>query len=68
VTCLDPAPAIARRVVELTGPPAARQDARSTQAVFTSGRAATPGLAAALARFGIGDITADPFDTPHLSA
>jgi glutamate racemase len=70
VTFLDPAPAIARRVVELTGlpaPPAPAAD-RPTQALFTSGRAPMPGLAAALARFGIGDIAADPFDTPHLSA
>jgi glutamate racemase len=68
VTFLDPALAIARRVVELTGPPAARPTDRPTRALFTSGRAPMPGLAAALARFGIGDIAADPFDTPHLSA
>jgi glutamate racemase len=49
VTFLDPAPAIARRVVDLLGPVPAPQRAGSTQAIFTSGRRP----AAALARFGI---------------
>jgi glutamate racemase len=49
VSFIDPAPAIARRVVNLIGPaqPAARPGA--ARAIFTSGR--TPGTL--LARFGI---------------
>jgi glutamate racemase len=66
VRFLDPAPAIARRVVELIGPATDHPPAAPTQAVFTSGRA--PGLAAALGRFGIGAVTAGRFDTPPLSA
>jgi glutamate racemase len=68
VTFLDPAPAIARRVVELIGPRTAGTRAPSTQAVFTSGRSPEPDLRAALARFGIGATGADRFDTPTLSA
>jgi glutamate racemase len=49
VNFIDPAPAIARRIVDLLGPAPARQDAGSTRATFTSGRVP----AAALARFGI---------------
>jgi glutamate racemase len=48
VNFIDPAPAIARRVVELLGP--AQGNVGSARAVFTSGRA--PEMA--LARFGIG--------------
>jgi hypothetical protein len=50
VNFLDPAPAIARRVVELLGEGSAPPSAGATRAIFTSGRAP----AAALARFGIG--------------
>jgi glutamate racemase len=50
VTFLDPAPAIARRVVELMGPPGEPPRTGSTRAIFTSGHAPK----AALARFGIG--------------
>jgi glutamate racemase len=49
----DPAPAIARRVVDLTGAPQHAQPAPA-QFVFSSGRKPSPALAAALARFGIG--------------
>jgi glutamate racemase len=66
VTFLDPAPAIARRVVELSGAAVERRAAAPTRAVFTSGVAPPPALAAALARFGIE--LADKFDTPSLSA
>ena len=54
VNWLDPAPAIARRVVDLLGPPepGAPPPARS---VFTSGRPPAPALAAALARFGLAE-------------
>jgi glutamate racemase len=65
---LDPAPAIARRVVELIGPVASLRPAAATQAVFTSGTAPMPALTAALARFGINAPAADKFDTPSLSA
>jgi glutamate racemase len=58
VTFLDPAPAIARRVKDLSGP----QESVGTQPnraptariVFTSGRTQSAALDAALARFGIG--------------
>jgi len=53
VNFIDPAPAIARRVVELLGPAAADGLAAPARAVFSSGRAPSPTLAAALARFGI---------------
>jgi glutamate racemase len=49
VAFVDPAPAIARRVGDLLGPPPAAASAGTTRAIFTSGRAP----AAALARFGI---------------
>jgi glutamate racemase len=49
VAWIDPAPAIARRVVQLAGPMAeAAEEARPGRAVFTSGRAPGPALAAAL--------------------
>ncbi len=53
VAYIDPAPAIARRVVELLGQAAAGVAGTGpAQIVFTSGRSPTPALAAALARFG----------------
>jgi glutamate racemase len=54
VNFIDPAPAIARRVVDLLGPAPAGQPAGTTRAVFTSGRAPV----AALARFGIRSVAA----------
>jgi glutamate racemase len=52
VTFVDPAPAIARRVVELMRP---KQGAEAPSAgiVFTSGQAPSPALAAVLTRFGL---------------
>lgn len=52
VSFVDPAPAIARRVTDLVGPP---QSGTSPAARigFTSGQAPQPALAAALARFGL---------------
>lgn len=50
VDWLDPAPAIARRVVDLVGPPDAAN--RPASFSFTSGRAPSPTLARALAGFG----------------
>ena len=68
VAFLDPAPAIARRVVELTGPATPREPPAPTRAVFTSGRAPSAASSAALAGFGIAEIGAGRFDTPTVSA
>jgi glutamate racemase len=54
VTFIDPAPAIARRVVELIGPMAHREPPPPARIAFTSGKAPSPALAAALGRFGFG--------------
>lgn len=65
---LDPAPAIARRVVELIGPDGGGKPGAAARVIFTSGRPAPPALKAALGRFGIRDIAAEGFDTPRVSA
>jgi len=52
VTFIDPAPAIARRVVDLIGP-AGSSKPLPVPILFTSGRPPSPKLAAALADFGI---------------
>jgi glutamate racemase len=59
VAWIDPAPAIARRVVDLLGegPPGERGTGR---ALFTSGKVPSPPLAAALAGFGIPSGAAAP--------
>jgi glutamate racemase len=49
VNFIDPAPAIARRVVDLLGPAQSPMQAGTARAIFTSGRAPAP----ALARFDI---------------
>jgi glutamate racemase len=49
VNFVDPAPAIARRVIDLLGPAAPQASAGSSWAIFTSGHAPQP----VLARFGI---------------
>jgi glutamate racemase len=54
VTFIDPAPAIARRVVDLSGPPAAEGTPPPARIVFTSGQVPSPPLGSALARFGLG--------------
>jgi len=54
VAFIDPAPAIARRVADLSGPQAGGGASGPAGIVFTSGRSPPPALAAALARFGIG--------------
>ena len=56
VDWVDPAPAIARRVVDLIGPPPSGAPAGDAGAVFSSGRAPAPALAAALSRWGIKQI------------
>jgi glutamate racemase len=53
VRWIDPAPAIARRVVALLGVGHGNGPAAAARAVFTSGRAPSPALAAALAAFGL---------------
>ena len=54
VTFIDPAPAIARRVVDLSGPKDGAEAGSAARIVFTSGRPPSAALGAALARFGIG--------------
>jgi len=68
VDFLDPAPAIARRVVELIGPPAEGKPGAPARVIFTSGRPASAALEASLARFGLRQIAAERFDTPRVSA
>jgi glutamate racemase len=65
VTFLDPAPAIARRVLELLGPPQGAAPAPATGGRFhcTSGRTPTGALAAALAGYGLGE-TPGSIDSP----
>jgi glutamate racemase len=67
VTFLDPAPAIARRVVDLIGPPVGRDAPKPAPIVFTSRQAPSPALVAALSRFGL-SATERGFDLPPLSA
>ena len=69
VAFIDPAPAIARRVVDLLGPAESRTPAAPAAAIFTAGRNLSDALIGTLSRFGIGKIAAlDAFDTPSLSA
>ncbi len=58
VKWVDPSPAIARRVMELLGPPPAASvtPPLPTRMIFTSGRTPSPALRRSLARFGIGQI------------
>jgi glutamate racemase len=66
VQFIDPAPAIARRALDLIGtPPQPAEGAQaptgaragaSAQILFTSGRGPSPALAAALAGFGLGEV------------
>jgi glutamate racemase len=53
VDWVDPAPAIARRVTDLIGPPPAGAPQGNAQIIFTSGEAPPPALAATLAQFGL---------------
>jgi glutamate racemase len=52
VAWIDPAPAIARRVIDLIGKPGSVRAAPG-RAIFTSGRAPPPALAKALNQFGL---------------
>jgi glutamate racemase len=65
VAFLDPASAIARRVVDLVGPSPANAPPGTAHLAFTSGRMPSPQLAAALAGFGL---TIPVVDTPALPA
>lgn len=53
VRWIDPAPAIARRVVELVGPASDASAPARAAAIFTSGRKPSADLAAALTQFGL---------------
>jgi glutamate racemase len=53
VTFIDPAPAIARRVLVLSGPGTGLAAGAAATMVFTSGRPASPALEATLKAFGI---------------
>jgi glutamate racemase len=55
VDFVDPAPAIARRVLGLLGAPSGEEPPAPPRAVFTSGRTPAPALAAALARLGFAE-------------
>jgi glutamate racemase len=68
VKFIDPAPAIARRVVELLGSTASAAGQPQALAVFTSGRLPNSALAAALAGYGLGGAALSPFDRPTLPA
>jgi glutamate racemase len=57
VRFIDPAPAIARRALELIGTPPSAPARAKAQILFTSGREPSPTLAAALAGFGLGEVT-----------
>jgi glutamate racemase len=62
VTWIDPAPAIARRVVQLIGEPAVghQADDEGAIAVFTGGAGLTPALHGALGSRGLPEITVEP--------
>ena len=57
VRFIDPASAIARRALELIGTPPSAPARAKAQILFTSGREPSPTLAAALAGFGLGEVT-----------
>ncbi|WP_046868345.1 glutamate racemase [Microvirga massiliensis] len=62
VTFLDPAPAVARRMTQLLGPPIPRQraDEQAAWAVFTGGAGLSDSLRWALAERGLPRITIEP--------
>lgn len=60
VAWIDPAPAIARRILQLIGPPAERPDAPEATAVFT-GEAPSGATRIALAGRGLARVESEPF-------
>jgi glutamate racemase len=62
VTWIDPAPAIARRVAQILGPPLVGHEAGGEEsvAVFTSGEGLTPDLRGALQRRGLPGLALEP--------
>jgi glutamate racemase len=56
VEWIDPAPAIARRVVELLGPPTSSEPANPARLILTSDRTPSPALKSTLAQFGVTEI------------
>ncbi len=60
VRWIDPAPAVARRVVELIGPATGEKHHDLAPAIFTSGKVATAGFSAALQGFGLAPASAAP--------
>jgi glutamate racemase len=66
VNFVDPAPAIARRVVELLGQPVSDMPPEAARFVFTSGKMPPAHLAAALSAFSHADAASDsPATAPH---
>jgi glutamate racemase len=57
VNFIDPAPAIARRVIDLLGPGPGGRQAAAARLIFTSGRPPNPALKSALTRVGIGEFS-----------
>jgi glutamate racemase len=68
VRFIDPAPAIARRALELMRAATSPLPDEGARILFTSGRPPSPALSAVLAGFGLGELGARRFDTPPLSA
>jgi glutamate racemase len=69
VAWIDPAPAIARRVVQLIGPPAAGHetgDDEAALAVFTGGAGISGRLKSALAERGLARVTVEPMPLVRL--
>lgn len=60
VTWIDPAPAVARRVLELLGPPGRERDEDGATAVFTAGAEVSAALRAALKARGLPQIAIEP--------
>ena len=60
VRWIDPAPAVARRVIELMGPETGEKHHDPAPVIFTSGKAASAGFKAALQGFGLAPADATP--------
>jgi glutamate racemase len=59
VRWLDPAPAIARRLVQIIGNPASSQASASGTAILTGG-SSLPGLSGVFSQFGLGETRVEP--------